>query len=154
MAGWHHWLGGRGSEWTPGVGDGQGGMVYCNSWGRKESDTTERLNWTKLNWTLKRRQWRLLSEARALRFHDTVNSCLLSRSRLEDLKDGYMTYLHGESSEEFITVKEHKNGTVCSSCAGLLGHSWLNLLFYHPLRLAYVPDYFLSKGLLSMFELK
>ena len=37
------------SEWTPGVGDGQGGLVYCNSWGHKESDTTEWLNWTKLN---------------------------------------------------------------------------------------------------------
>ena len=46
MAGWHHWLDGRVSEWTPGVGDGQGGLACCNSWGRKESDTTERLNWT------------------------------------------------------------------------------------------------------------
>ena len=46
MAGWHHWLDGRESEWTPGVGDGQGGLACCNSWGRKESDTTERLNWT------------------------------------------------------------------------------------------------------------
>ena len=50
MAGWHHWLDGRESEWTPGVGDGQGGLVCCDSWGRKESDTTERLNWTELNW--------------------------------------------------------------------------------------------------------
>ena len=41
MAGWHHWLDGRESEWTPGVGDGQGGLVCCGSWGRKESDTTE-----------------------------------------------------------------------------------------------------------------
>ena len=49
MAGWHHWLDGRESEWTPGVGDGQGGLVCCNSWGRKESDMTERLNWTELN---------------------------------------------------------------------------------------------------------
>ena len=48
MAGWHHGLGGRESEWTPGVGDGQGGLVCCDSWGRKESDTTERLNWTEL----------------------------------------------------------------------------------------------------------
>ena len=32
------------SERTPGVGDGQGGLAYCDSWGRKESDTTERLN--------------------------------------------------------------------------------------------------------------
>ena len=46
MAGWHHWLDRRESEWTPGVGDGQGGLVCCNSWGHKESDTTERLNWT------------------------------------------------------------------------------------------------------------
>ena len=48
MAGWHHWLNGRESEWTLGVGDGQGGLVCCDSWGRKESDTTERLNWTEL----------------------------------------------------------------------------------------------------------
>ena len=46
MAGWHHWLDGYESEWTPGVGDGQGGLVCCNSWGCKESDTTEWLNWT------------------------------------------------------------------------------------------------------------
>ena len=49
MVGWHHWLDGHESEWTPGVGDGQGGLACCNSWGRKESDTTERLNWTELN---------------------------------------------------------------------------------------------------------
>ena len=48
MAGWHHWLDGRKSEWTPGVGDGQGGLACCDSWGRKELDTTERLNWTEL----------------------------------------------------------------------------------------------------------
>ena len=46
MAGWHHRLGGREFERTPGVDDGQGGLACCNSWGRKESDmdTTERLN--------------------------------------------------------------------------------------------------------------
>ena len=46
MAGWHHQLDGHEFEWTPGVGDGQGGLACCNSWGRKESDMTERLNWT------------------------------------------------------------------------------------------------------------
>ena len=46
MAGWHHQLDGCEFEWTPGVGDGQGGLACCDSWGRKESDTTERLNWT------------------------------------------------------------------------------------------------------------
>ena len=48
MAGCHHWLDGRESEWTPGVGDGQGGLACCDLWGRKESDMTERLNWTEL----------------------------------------------------------------------------------------------------------
>ena len=51
MAGWHHRLDGREFEWTPGIGDGQGGLACCYSWGRKESDTTEQLNWTELNWT-------------------------------------------------------------------------------------------------------
>ena len=50
MAGWHDWLDERESEWTPGVGDGQGGLACCDSWGRKQSDTTERLKWTELNW--------------------------------------------------------------------------------------------------------
>ena len=44
MAGWHHRLDGFESECTPGVGDGQGGLACCDSWGRKELDTTERLN--------------------------------------------------------------------------------------------------------------
>ena len=42
--GWHHWLNGHGFGWTPGVGDGQGGLVCCGSWGQKELDTTEQLN--------------------------------------------------------------------------------------------------------------
>ena len=46
MAGWDHWLNGHEFEWTLGVGDGQGGLACCNSWGHKESDTTEWLNWT------------------------------------------------------------------------------------------------------------
>ena len=48
MAGWHHGLDGHEFEWTPGVGDGQGSLACCNSWGHKESDTTEWLNWTEL----------------------------------------------------------------------------------------------------------
>ena len=46
MAGWHHWLNGHDSQWTPGVGDGQGSLACCNLWGHKESDITEQLNWT------------------------------------------------------------------------------------------------------------
>ena len=41
MAGWHHRLDAHKFGWIPGDGDGQGGLVCCNSWGRKESDTTE-----------------------------------------------------------------------------------------------------------------
>ena len=43
MASWTQWTW---FGWTPGVGDGQGGLACCGSWSRKESDTTERLNWT------------------------------------------------------------------------------------------------------------
>ena len=48
MAGWHHRFDGREFEWIPRDGDGQGALACCGSWGRKESDTTERLNWTEL----------------------------------------------------------------------------------------------------------
>ena len=48
MAGWHHWLNGRESEWTAGDGDGQGGLVCCDSRGPKESDMTEWVNWTEV----------------------------------------------------------------------------------------------------------
>ena len=48
MAGWYHRLNGHEFEWTPGAGDGQGGLLCCNSWGRKESDMTEWLKWTEL----------------------------------------------------------------------------------------------------------
>ena len=46
--GWHHWLNGHEFGWTPGVCDGQGGLACSSSWGHKESDTTEWLNWTEL----------------------------------------------------------------------------------------------------------
>ena len=46
MTGWHHWLDGCESEWSPGVGDGKGGLACCGSWGHKESHMTERLNLT------------------------------------------------------------------------------------------------------------
>ena len=55
IVGWHHWLNGHESEWTLGVGDGQGGLACCDSWGCKESDTSERLNWTE--WKFQIAQW-------------------------------------------------------------------------------------------------
>ena len=50
MVGWHHWHNGHGFQWTPGVGDEQGHLACYGSWGRKESDMTEWLNWIELNW--------------------------------------------------------------------------------------------------------
>ena len=48
MVGWHHRLIGHGFRWTLWFGDGQGGLTCCGSWGCKESNTTERTNWTEL----------------------------------------------------------------------------------------------------------
>ena len=48
MAGWHHWLNAHEFGWTPGAGDGQGGLACCSPGGHKESDTTEQLNWIEL----------------------------------------------------------------------------------------------------------
>ena len=49
--GWHHWLYGHGFGWTPGVGDGQGGLVCCGSWGcRVRHDWAIELNWNKVLW--------------------------------------------------------------------------------------------------------
>ena len=56
IVGWHHRLSGREFEQTPGVGDGQGSLVYCSPWGCKESDTTEWLN-------LEFKEWAQLSRA-------------------------------------------------------------------------------------------
>ena len=52
MVGRYHWLDGHGFGWALVVGDGEGGPACCASWGHEESDTTEWLNWTELNWTL------------------------------------------------------------------------------------------------------
>ena len=52
MVGWHHWLNRHEFEQAPGIGDGQGSLVCCGSWGHKESDTTERLIWSDLIWLI------------------------------------------------------------------------------------------------------
>ena len=52
MVGWHHLFNGHEFEPALGIGDRQGSLGYCNPWGHKESDTTERLNWSELNFEL------------------------------------------------------------------------------------------------------
>ena len=59
MAGWHRGLDGRESGWTPGDGDGQGGLACWDSWGCKESDMTERLNGTNIHFCQQR--WNVLA---------------------------------------------------------------------------------------------
>ena len=66
MVEWHHWLDGHEFEWTQGVGDGQEGLACWVSWGHKESDTTEQLNWTELNKGMKYLWINLIKEVKEL----------------------------------------------------------------------------------------
>ena len=83
MAGWHHWLDDMmtrwTSGWTPGVGDGQGGLTCCDSWGRKELDRTERLNWTELNWSPE--MWVRKQTLNLHVWSETWDSAVLKRSK-------------------------------------------------------------------------
>ena len=53
VVGWHHWLNWHEFEQAPGVGDGQKSLACCSPWDRKESDMTEWLDWTEVNWTVR-----------------------------------------------------------------------------------------------------
>ena len=67
MAGWHHRLDGHESEWTPGVGDAQGGLVCCDSWGPKS--WTRLSDWTELQfltWSLQSLCWAHLSPSSSM----------------------------------------------------------------------------------------
>ena len=89
MAGWHHWLNGRESGWTPGDGDGQRGLACCDSWGHKESDTTEQLNWTELKRT-------------KLCVNSSKNCCHL-------FADTYVSYLMLDFCTYITLFNSHKN---------------------------------------------
>ena len=55
--GWHHQLDGHEFDQASGVGDEQGCLAHCSPWGRRESEMTERLNWTELNWQPMPARW-------------------------------------------------------------------------------------------------
>ena len=78
MVGLHRWFNGHQFGWALGVGDGQGGLACCSSWGHKESDTTEQLNWTELNYI--HNVWSLASLSRSpwldLRYYSNTNKIL------------------------------------------------------------------------------
>ena len=57
IVGWYHRLDGHGFKQVLGVGDGQGSLACCSPWGHKESDMTEGLNWTELNWVTAHNTW-------------------------------------------------------------------------------------------------
>ena len=72
MVGWHHWLLAHEFEQAPRGGDGQGSMMCWSPWGRKESDTTEQLNWTKgqeLEYKLPLKKLKKKSLSKTLYFH-------------------------------------------------------------------------------------
>ena len=81
--GWHHWHNGHEFEQALGVGDGQESLVCCSPWDRKESDTTEWLNWTELNWTWDMMpsfiSWKSLSRVRLFATPWTTQSMEFSR---------------------------------------------------------------------------
>ena len=85
MVGRHHRLNGQRFGWTPGVGDGQGGLACCSSWGHIESDVTEWLNWTELNWIV-----------------PTGPVSLTQKHKLKD-QGKYNTY-HTQSVQQITTV--------------------------------------------------
>ena len=92
MAGWHHQLDGHEFEWIPGDGDGQRGLACCDSWDRKESDTTDRLNWTELNWIF----W-ILYELTSLNYTtalELVKFFLLSKWRNRSPRVIFQTITH------------------------------------------------------------
>ena len=74
MVGWHHQLNGHEFEWTPEVGDGQGGRAYCGPWVLQESDTTKWLNWTELMWLSEGRDPQTQGEARARTLNGNENA--------------------------------------------------------------------------------
>ena len=106
--GWmHHWLIGCETEGTPGVGDGQGGLAGCDSWGCKDSDTTERMNWTELNWNC------ALPESQGYLSHCSPEWYLLGSCRPQLARlHGYKTYNCemnvyplGDDCQTFLKIK-------------------------------------------------
>ena len=115
MAGWHHRLDGHEFEWTLGVGDGQGGLACCDSWGRKESDTTEWLNWTELKFEVKNYITSLLTYKVFLNF-PLYWFCLFA-THLHFiniiLQNICMSYLHGRLCGIIWDVNKHNINHIC-----------------------------------------
>ena len=104
ITGWHHQLNGHEFGWTLGVGDGQGGLACCGSWGHKELDTTKWLNW--LNWTT----WNTVNQ------HDwggleNCKGCELSTEWIVLRCTGY-TFVHNSLTRISDKTKRGKEGEI------------------------------------------
>ena len=116
MAGWNHWLDGE-SQWTPGVGDGQGGLVCCSSWGSKESDRTEQLNWTEYYIVT---EWRrAVRERRSLQTFNLDN--YMDCSALIKKKDSLEPWIKYFTTPFLKREQENKNGRETTPSGQLQG---------------------------------
>ena len=102
MAGWHHWLNGRESEWTPGDGDRQGGLVCWDSWIHEESDTTERLNWTL---TSRWENWSSKQDNNLLRLNQVSGRVLIIESMASSLSLASLLFIFIPIVQESHYVK-------------------------------------------------
>ena len=100
MVGWHHQINGHEFVSTPGVGDGQGGLVCCSPWGLKESDTTELLNW-----------WRSNSLEKTLMLGDWRQE----KRTTDDKKVGWQHWLNGHEFEQALGDSEGQGSLACYS---------------------------------------
>ena len=109
MAGWHHRLNRHEFEWTPGVGDEQGGLVCCDTWGRKESDTTEWLNWTELKknnslYLLQLRPWR---KQKVFLLGIVYSSCVQMKQASKFVREKLMFLRRSNINASQHPIKEH-----------------------------------------------
>ena len=125
MAGRHHWLNGRESEWTPGVGNGQGGLACCSSRGCKESDMTEWLNWTEALIIWMKIRFKFCSQSYKLSGRDTE---MLTNS----YKEGRAIELGVWPRFFYREISENSHrGSLTSLCNRELEHLWTSRLPIH-----------------------
>ena len=150
MAGWHHRLNVHEFEWTPEVGDGQGGLVCCNSWGHKESDMTERLNWTELREgshsvcdqlvpsSLIGLWWgsRMVSQGLALSFLPSLVAQMVKRlftmrqTRVQSLRQEVPWRRKRQSTPVLLLGKSHGRRSLVSMGLQRVGHNWATSLSF------------------------